>query len=219
MPTRTRAVIILSFLALAFAVVLVSSSSRVEASVSIISIDPDMGIVGSNVTLVGKISTLNGAFNVTWNNGTLMLAQGNAIGYVLNVTFAVPGATGGLHNVSLYDLMTGENSIGTFEVETGLFEYLFWWWAITISAGSIFLALVGVYLYLTSRKGRREITLRLPKRLVRSTRHFIFVWVLLGLLVFYIISIDIGSDWIFAAGNIFVEAMLLIYLFRNRTKE
>jgi Flp pilus assembly protein TadB len=45
---------------------------------------------------------------------------------------------------------------------------------------------------------------------------FIFVWVLLGILVFYIMSIAIGSALIFAAGNILVEALLIIYLLENR---
>ncbi len=96
---------------------------------------------------------------------------------------------------------------------------LFQWWAATISAGSIFLSLVGVYLYLNSRKSRNAHYVKGTRRLTRSLKDFVFVWVLLGLLVFYIVSIDIGSDWLFAAGNIFVELMLLVYLLRNRTRE
>jgi hypothetical protein len=96
---------------------------------------------------------------------------------------------------------------------------LFQWWAATISAGSIFLALVGVYLYANSRARRKRSGQRAARTLGRLLTEFIFVWVLLGLLVFYIISIDIGSDWIFAAGNIFVEAVLILYLIINRTRK
>jgi hypothetical protein len=48
---------------------------------------------------------------------------------------------------------------------------------------------------------------------------FIFVWVLLGLLIFYIVSINIGSATVFAAGNIFVEALLVAYLLKNRKRK
>ena len=96
---------------------------------------------------------------------------------------------------------------------------LFQWWAATISAGSVFLSLVGVYLYLASRKSRKADGVKGTRRLTRSLEDFVFVWVLLGLLIFYIMSIDIGSDWLFAAGNIFVEILLLVYLLRNRTRE
>jgi hypothetical protein len=42
---------------------------------------------------------------------------------------------------------------------------------------------------------------------------------LLGILVFYIITINIGSSLIFAAGNILVEALLIAYLLKNRKEE
>lgn len=96
---------------------------------------------------------------------------------------------------------------------------LFQWWAATISAGSVFLSLVGAYLYLESRKSRKEDDVKGTRRLTRSIKDFVFVWVLLGLLIFYIVSIDIGSDWLFAAGNIFVEVLLLLYLLKNRTRD
>jgi hypothetical protein len=92
---------------------------------------------------------------------------------------------------------------------------LFQWWAATITAGSIFLALVGVYLYVDSRKRRRNVHQKRGTNLKRVLTDFVFVWVLLGLLVFYIVSIDIGSDMIFAVGNVLVEALLLLYLILN----
>ena len=92
---------------------------------------------------------------------------------------------------------------------------LFQWWAACISGGSVFLTLVSIYLYMNSRTRRKSG--RQPKTSVlRVGGDFIFVWVLLGLLVFYIISIDIGSAAVFAVGNIFVEAILVIYLLKNR---
>ncbi len=94
---------------------------------------------------------------------------------------------------------------------------LFGWWAVSISGGSIFLTLVSIYLYAGSRKkcnkGEQEAV-----SIGTIVKNFMFVWVLLSLLVFYIVSIQIGSAAIFAAGNIVVEVILVIYLVRNRTK-
>ncbi len=96
---------------------------------------------------------------------------------------------------------------------------LFQWWAATISAGSVFLTLVGAYLYLESRKKRKEGERKRESGVRRLLTDFIFVWVLLGLLIFYIVSIDIGSDMIFTAGNVLVEIVLVIYLLKNKTKD
>jgi cobalamin synthase len=95
---------------------------------------------------------------------------------------------------------------------------LFTWWAICISGGSVFLTLVSIYLYTSSRAKRRE-SKQASKKAVNTVKNFIFVWILLSLLVFYIISINIGSLVIFAAGNIVVEALLVLYLIRNRTEK
>ncbi len=92
---------------------------------------------------------------------------------------------------------------------------LFVWWAISISGGSIFLAAVGVYLYMKHCAGLKAGS-HITKNVFGLLKDFIFIWVLLGLLVFYIISIRIGSAGIFALGNIFVEAILFIYLLKNR---
>lgn len=98
-----------------------------------------------------------------------------------------------------------------------LYLDLFAWWAITISGGIAFLILVSVYLYANSRVARRESTGLIVR--TRLGRDFIFVWVLIGLLIFYIASVNIGSSLVFAAGNIMVEALLIIYLIRSRREK
>jgi hypothetical protein len=50
----------------------------------------------------------------------------------------------------------------------------------------------------------------------RFVRDFAFVWVLLGLLGLYIVSIDRGSYILLASGNLVVEALLIAYTVRNR---
>jgi Flp pilus assembly protein TadB len=56
----------------------------------------------------------------------------------------------------------------------------------------------------------------------RIAKDFVFVWVLLGLLVFYIFSVRLGtgalSEVVFALGNVVVEILLVFYLLRNRDK-
>jgi hypothetical protein len=50
-------------------------------------------------------------------------------------------------------------------------------------------------------------------------KDFVFVWILLVLLIFYIVSIQVESIVIFAAGNILVEILLIAYLLKNRTEK
>jgi hypothetical protein len=95
---------------------------------------------------------------------------------------------------------------------------LFLWWAASISGGSVFLTLVSIYLYITSRAKRKDEG-SMKKKPSRILTDFVFVWVLLGLLVFYIVSINVGSATIFAAGNIIVEILLLVYLIKNKQAE
>jgi len=99
---------------------------------------------------------------------------------------------------------------------------LFTWWALSISCSSIFLTLVSIYLFIDTKSRRKE---GIPKKTnaFGIVRNFVFVWVLLGLLVFYIFSINLGagvlSEAVFTAGNIAVEALLVLYLLRNKEKE
>jgi hypothetical protein len=99
---------------------------------------------------------------------------------------------------------------------------LFTWWALSISFSSIFLTLVSVYLFIDSKPRRNESTGK-KANAFRIGKNFVFVWVLLGLLVFYIFSVNLGagvlSEAVFTAGNIVVEALLVLYLLRNREKE
>ena len=94
---------------------------------------------------------------------------------------------------------------------------LFAWWAISISGGSIFLTLVSIYLYAESKTARRR-RKQTGSRMIVVLQDFAFVWVLLGLLIFYIISVNVSSAAIFAVGNISVEVLLVLYLIRHRSK-
>lgn len=91
----------------------------------------------------------------------------------------------------------------------------FIWWIITISWSIAFLIAVSIYLYGNSKARRRESSQTAADR-IRLGKDFVFVWVLLGLLVFYIVSVNIGSAVLFAAGNIVVEVILIVYLIKSR---
>jgi 4-hydroxybenzoate polyprenyltransferase len=99
---------------------------------------------------------------------------------------------------------------------------LFTWWALSISFSSIFLIFISIYLFIDSKSRRKE-DIRKKAGAFRIGRNFAFVWVLLGLLVFYIFSIQLGagvlSEAIFAVGNIVVEALLVLYLLRQREED
>jgi hypothetical protein len=87
-------------------------------------------------------------------------------------------------------------------------------WAVCISWSALFLTAVSIYLYIDSRKSREQDTHATSG--FRFVRDFVFVWVLLGLLGLYIVSIDRGSSILFASGNMVVEVMLIAYTVRNR---
>ena len=90
-------------------------------------------------------------------------------------------------------------------------------WAVCISWSALFLTAVSLYLYVDSRKSRKQSTHATSR--FRFVRDFVFVWVLLGLLGLYIVSIDRGSSIVFASGNLVVEALLIAYTVRNRPRE
>jgi energy-converting hydrogenase Eha subunit G len=76
---------------------------------------------------------------------------------------------------------------------------------------------IGIYLYRGSRTERKEDTQEWS--LVKLVKDFTFTWILVGLLIFYVTSIKIGSSIIFAIGNIVVEIILILYVIsRSRVR-
>jgi uncharacterized protein YacL len=106
---------------------------------------------------------------------------------------------------------------------------LFAWWALSISFSSIFLTMISIYLYSSNKKKRMDKIERHKDEAdtAKLIKNFAFVWVLVGLLIFYIFSIQLAlsqstagtlSEVVFAIGNVVVEAFLILYLIRNREK-
>jgi cobalamin synthase len=93
---------------------------------------------------------------------------------------------------------------------------LFPWWVASISFSIVFLTLVSIYLY---RSRNHETTEDKGKTRANDIAvSFVFVWILIGLLFFYILSVRIGSALVFAIGNIAVEVILLAYLLKNKAE-
>jgi hypothetical protein len=59
----------------------------------------------------------------------------------------------------------------------------FIWWIITISWSIAFAILVSIYIYGNNRTKRKE-SVRTTANRLRLVKDFVFVWVLIGLLVF-----------------------------------
>jgi hypothetical protein len=92
------------------------------------------------------------------------------------------------------------------------YAVLFGWWIATITWSIAFPIAVSLYLY-------RRRPYRQPASLGRKfglLGGFTFVWFLVGLLVFYVVTVSQGSALLFAVGNIVVEGLLLLYVLRSR---
>jgi cbb3-type cytochrome oxidase subunit 3 len=96
-----------------------------------------------------------------------------------------------------------------------IYSDLLGWWTISIIWCAIFLIAVSLYLYWDRRKRYTEGTHVMRRTRIRD---FVFVWILVGLLALYIVSIYRESSIVFAAGNILVEAILVLYIIARRPK-
>lgn len=90
---------------------------------------------------------------------------------------------------------------------------MFGWWIGSITFNIVFVIAAAIYLYMRRTKKEKEV-LRGMGELVHILKGFVFVWVLLGLLVFYVYSVGVGSYILFAAGNVAVEVLLVVYVFK-----
>ena len=95
-----------------------------------------------------------------------------------------------------------------------IYSNLLNWWMISISWSALFLIAVSFYLY-----WKRRPQSGFSSGILGKAKDFIFVWVLTCLLILYIFTINNSSAMIFAAGNIIVEAILVVYTVRNRGKK
>jgi len=90
---------------------LVQFTSRAAAtSVTVTSINPDIGIVGTTVRIVGEIDTLAGTYHIKWDGEKVKEEHCASGSKAVNDTFTVPASVKGDHNVTLYDVTTEKQS-------------------------------------------------------------------------------------------------------------
>ncbi|HXX88074.1 MAG TPA: carboxypeptidase-like regulatory domain-containing protein [Candidatus Acidoferrum sp.] len=120
LPLRKTASLACLLLILTSVLASLSVLPEVRATVAL-TLTPATGDVGSTMELTGNLttgnSTLNGTFNVFWDNSVL-LSNSSAVGNSVDVLLTVPPGTAGNHNVTLNDIATGENATTSFTVLT-----------------------------------------------------------------------------------------------------
>jgi len=95
------------------------------------------------------------------------------------------------------------------------YEELFGWWIATISWSIAFPIVISIYLYRIRKSRSSRVA---GNKVVRMLKDFNFVWFLLGLLIFYIITVSQESSLEFGLGNIVFELLLITYALRNTQK-
>ena len=90
---------------------------------------------------------------------------------------------------------------------------MFGWWISSITFNILFVIAAATYLYVRRKTPEKEKLTGIAK-LVRIIKDFIFVWVLLGLLIFYVYSVGLESYFNFAVGNVVVEVLLIVYVIK-----
>lgn len=95
----------------------ISNVSAQSESTTITQLSTSTGTVGQNVTLQGNIDTVNGTYDILFNN-SVVLTKTSLVNAV-NAVFAVPEVPGGDYNVTLRDSTSGNNATVTFTVVIG----------------------------------------------------------------------------------------------------
>ena len=96
---------------------LLPEATAAPSPVEIVSIDPESGLVGETVRIIGGIDTANGAYKILFDGKEVK--NGNATETVVNTTFTVPLSVKGDHSVTLVDVANGNQSLPlTFNVIT-----------------------------------------------------------------------------------------------------
>ena len=97
------------------------SVSDVRAETEIISITPSQGNVGTTVQLKANITTPDGPFQIRFDGELIPCenATGNATGNSVDVSFKIPSAPAGNHNITIFDVENNTESVPkTFTILT-----------------------------------------------------------------------------------------------------
>ena len=89
---------------------------NVQAEIIIVSMTPSTGNVGTSVQLSANISTVDGTFLIQFDGENI--TSGVASGNIANVSFSIPHALQGAHNVTIVDTTNQETNSTIFDVTT-----------------------------------------------------------------------------------------------------
>ncbi len=92
------------------------SKAETETQTKIISATPTSGKVGEKVNVIANLTTLDGEYLIKFDAADV--AKGRSTGNLVNVSFIVPQAVAGYHNITLIDLATGKRDALSFNVIT-----------------------------------------------------------------------------------------------------
>ena len=101
-------------LMLALGSIAISFLPRVSAGIAMTQVTPQSGTVGTQVQVIGNLTTVNGNFNLLFDS--TVVANGTALVNNVTTTFTVPSAAQGNHNLKLVDLTSNETTTTIFIV-------------------------------------------------------------------------------------------------------
>ena len=115
--TTHRKVIIFLFILILSVSHLAFLAREVSAEVSINEMTPTEGHVGTEVNVIGQISTVNGSYEILFDGE--LAKNGTADLTAVSDTFIVPNSTAGLHEVRLRDVLNDtESAVWNFTIQT-----------------------------------------------------------------------------------------------------
>jgi len=89
---------------------IVPSFPNASATPTITEVKPNVGPVGTNVTVIGQIDTLNGSYRILWDEESIKNGTCPPGSKTVNDTFIVPPSVKGNHNITLLDIASGNKS-------------------------------------------------------------------------------------------------------------
>ena len=133
MNKKPLAFVALIFLCALFICMTVSSVSSTTLQV----VNPNSGVVNSQVNVQGTIDTPNGNYSIRF--GDLSVVNGTSDGNSVNATFTVPTLPAGNYNITLQDTTSNQSGIMSFVITVPLFSF---WPALSILGVSLSLAFI-----------------------------------------------------------------------------
>ncbi len=118
MKESLRKIKLVVCISLVFAAMFVSTARipNASATISIISLNPSTGNVGTQVEVYSNFTTAGGEYQILFD--TAQISSGTASANTVRVNVTIPTAAAGAHNITVIDVASGENASSVFTVTT-----------------------------------------------------------------------------------------------------